>query len=260
MSTQDHGGGRPGPPIAGDPHSFPSDAELARTLAAAQRRATLCTLTAKGYPYGSAVSYAVDGDGAPLVLISELAEHTINARADNRVSLLVSDNVPEGTDPLAVARMTLVGRLQRLAEPGAARDRYLERHPQARFYADFTDFAFWHLEVEECRYVGGFGHMSWVDAAAYAAAEVDPLGPVAAGIVAHMNDDHAEANLAYARVLARLDDATAATMVGVDRYGVTLQVDTPSGPRLARVAFAEALTSAEQARPAIIALLDRTRF
>ena len=64
MSAQDHGGGRPGPPIAGDPHSFPTDAELARTLVAAQRRATLCTLTAKGYPYGSAVSHAVDEQGA----------------------------------------------------------------------------------------------------------------------------------------------------------------------------------------------------
>ncbi|MEM7287708.1 MAG: pyridoxamine 5'-phosphate oxidase family protein, partial [Actinomycetota bacterium] len=73
MSTRptSHGGGEAGPPIAGDPSTFPSDAELSRTLVAANRIASLSTLTAEGYPYGSVVSYAADDDGAPVVLISE---------------------------------------------------------------------------------------------------------------------------------------------------------------------------------------------
>lgn len=251
----EHGGGEAGPPIAGDPGSFPSDAELARTLAARRQRATLCTLTAAGYPYGSAVSYVADAEGQPLVLLSEMAEHTVNARGDSRASVLISDETVDAADPLAAARMTLVGRLCHLTEPGPARDAYLERHPYARYYADFTDFGFWRLEVESCRYVGGFGHMSWVDRGAYLAATVDPLAEAAAGVTAHMNEDHAGANLAYARVLAGLSEATAATMVGIDRYGITLQVATPPGPRLARVRFPEPLTSADEARPAVIALL-----
>jgi len=257
--SRDHGGGRPGPPIAGQPDSFPTDAELARTLAARRARATLGTLTAKGYPYGSAVSYVADDTGAPVVLISEMAEHTINARGDERASLLVSDETPDADDPLAASRMTLVGRLRLRPEPGALRDLYLERHPYARYYADFSDFGFWRLEVEEIRYVGGFGHMSWVTQDDYRAASVDPLWSVAAGVVAHMNDDHGEANLAYVRVLAGLSDATGATMVGIDRYGVTVQAVTPSGPRLARIAFPQALTSADQARPAVIDLLATAR-
>ena len=72
----EHGGGGPGPAIAGDPRSFPTDAELARTLTAGQRRATLCTLTADGYPYGSVVDYAVDATGALLLLISQLLPST----------------------------------------------------------------------------------------------------------------------------------------------------------------------------------------
>ena len=75
-------GGGPPPPIAGDAASFPSDAELARTLAASAGRATLSTLTADGYPFGSIVSIVVNDDGEPLMCISSLAEHTINARRD----------------------------------------------------------------------------------------------------------------------------------------------------------------------------------
>ena len=254
-----HGGGESGPPIAGDPSSFPPDAELARTLAAAQTRATLSTLTADGYPYGSAVSYAVDETGAPILLISDMAEHTVNARGDERASLLVAADTPDGADPLSTARMTLVGRLQLLDDPGARRERYLEVHPYASYYADFTDFGFWRLDVEQCRFVGGFGHMSWVDGPGYADAEVDPVAPAAAGIVEHMNDDHADANMLYATVLAGLADATEARMVGIDRHGVTLRVETPAAPRMARLGFPAPLTSADEARPAVIELLQQAR-
>ena len=255
----EHGGGRRGPAIAGDPQSFPSDAELARTLTAGQRQATLCTLTADGYPYGSVVSYAVDGAGAPLLLISELAEHTVNAHGDERVSMLVAAAAPRDGDPLGSARLTLLGRLRLVEDQAAPRGAYLERHPYAAYYADFSDFSFWRLEVEKCRFVGGFGHMSWVTADAYGAATVDPLAEEAGAIISHMNDDHADANLLYVTALARLDDATDASMVGIDRYGVTLRADTPGGPRLARVALPEPLQRADQARAALIGLLQMAR-
>ncbi len=255
---KEHGGGQAGPPIAGDPSTFPSDAELSRTLVAANRMATISTLTAEGYPYGSVVSYAADDTGQPIVLISEMAEHTVNARGDDRVSLLVVDMTGDG-DPLGNARLTLVGRLELLDEPGELRDRYLEKHPYASYYADFTDFGFWRLNVESVRYVGGFGHMSWQSAADYATADVDPLADAGGPVVEHMNDDHRNANLMYVQVLAGLDDATDAKMVGIDRYGVTLTAETPAGPRMARVPFAEPLTAADQARPAVIELLNDAR-
>ena len=255
----EHGGGGPGPAVAGDPASFPADAELARTLVTGGRQATLCTLTADGYPYGSVVSYAVDDAGSPLLLISELAEHTVNARADDRVSMLVTAATARQGDPLGSARLTLVGRLRRVDDQSLPRDAYLERHPYAATYVDFSDFSFWRLEVEQCRFVGGFGHMSWVTAAAYRAATVDPLAQDAAAIVSHMNEDHAEANLRYVTALAQLADASAATMVGIDRYGVTLRAHTPGGPRLARVPFPEPLQRAEQARATLIQLQQRAR-
>ncbi|WP_419838379.1 HugZ family protein [Candidatus Poriferisodalis sp.] len=253
-----HGGGEAGPPIAGDPSSFPADAELSRTLVAAAKIASLSTLTAEGYPYGSVVSYAADDAGNPVVLISEMAEHTVNARGDDRASMLIVDGAGAG-DPLGKARLTLVGRLEVLDDPGELRDRYLKTHPYSAYYADFTDFSFWRLEVEQCRYVGGFGHMSWVSADAYRGAGVDPLWEAAAGIIEHMNDDHADANLMYAQVQAGLSDATEAAMVGIDRYGLTLRVATPAGPRMARVLFPEPLADADAAQSAVIDLLKVAR-
>jgi hypothetical protein len=46
--------------------------------------------------------------------------------------------------------------------------------------------------------------MSWVDAV-YRAAEADPLVSAAAGIIAHMNEDHSDAQV-LCRHFAGLDD------------------------------------------------------
>lgn len=253
-------GGSSAPPIAGDANSFPSDAELARTLAATTSRATLCTLTADGYPFGSVVSHAVaKRDGAPILLISELAEHTVNVHSDERVSLLVTATTSDDAAPLSIARLTLIGTLGVIDDPSEAKDTYLSTHPYAQHYAEFSDFSFWRLTVEHCRFVGGFGHMSWVDAAAYATAQVDPVADSAAEIITHMNEDHADANLLYVQRLAGLTMATSATMTSVDGYGVTLQATTPDGPRLARVAFPSPLRGADETRGATIELLLRAR-
>ena len=103
----------------------------------------------------------------------------------------------------------------------AALHAYRERHPDA-FYAAFDDFRLYRLDVSSVRYVGGFGRMSWVSADDHATAEPDPLRPHAAGIVEHMNDDHADALVAYCRVFGRRPATERAEMVGVDRYGFTM--------------------------------------
>ena len=109
-----HGGGAPEEPVAGDHSSFPTDAELSRTLVSSCRIASLSTITKTGYPYGSVVSY-VDADGSPVLLISDLAEHTINARSNPKASLLISEAATDD-DPLGNARLTLVGKLQIVEE------------------------------------------------------------------------------------------------------------------------------------------------
>ena len=252
-----HGGGGAGAPIAGDPESFPSDAELARTLVAMHRSATLSTLTSDGFPYGSMVSYATDDQGAPVVLISEMAEHTVNVRGDARVSLLVTDAGGEG-DPLGRARLTLVGTMEEAAADGV-QAHYLEAHPYASGYVAFSDFRFWRLSIASARYVGGFGHMSWITGQAYSAAHVDPVAGGVPAALEHINEDHGDTNLLYVRKLAGLPDATSAEMTGLDRYGVTLRAETPAGPRRARVGFPQPLHAEADIRPAVVSLAAAAR-
>ena len=250
-----------GPTIVGDVSSFPPDAEYARTLVTAQRRGHLATLTADGFPFGSVVSYVDDVCGRPVVCISSMAEHTINARRDQRASLLVAPAVPDGDDPLAAERVTLVGRLVPYGAVAAdVRAQYLAAHPGAAFYVDFPDFSWWFLDPSSVRYVGGFGHMSWVAAEDYAGATPDPIAPSAAAIRTHLDDDHADVLLDYAKAFAGLVDATSARTSGVDRHGVTLWVTTPAGGVTARIAFDAPATSVGDVRAATVSLARRARL
>jgi len=241
----------------------PTHAERCRTLVEQARSATLCTVAREpsGYPYGSLVTVAVDAQGRPLMLLSELAEHTGNLHARAEASVLLTEALGSHDQPLALGRVTLLGRCSKVDanEAPAAREVFLAKQPSASYYVDFKDFAFYRLEPEALRYVGGFGRMSWVTPDDYRSAEPDPLTAAAPGILAHMNDDHAAASLVYARVLAGVGEATAATMTAVDRYGFDLAVTTPSGPRATRVAFDEPVATSDEVRSAMVELVKRAR-
>lgn len=237
----------------------PTHAERARTLVAQVSTGTLCTLAVEpaGHPYGSFVTVAFD-EGTPVFLISSLAEHTRNLRRDPRASLLVAEG--GAADPLANGRVTMLGRCTRLEhDAGRARAAFLAAHPGSAYYADYRDFGFWTLQVDSVRYIGGYGRMSWVSGAEWHAARPDPLAVRAAGIIAHMNEDHAEAMVLYCRAFSRATDITAASMTSIDQYGFEMSAKTPDGPRPIRLAFATPVRSPDEARAALIAMLQDAR-
>jgi putative heme iron utilization protein len=237
----------------------PTHAERARTLVAQVSTGTLCTLALEpeGYPYGSFVTVALD-DGNPVFLISELAEHTKNLDRDHRASLLVAEG--GAADPLANGRVTMLGPCTRVEEDaGRARAAFLAAHPNAAYYADFRDFAFWTLHVRAIRYIGGYGRMSWISQAEWQAAEPDPLASSAAATIAHMNADHADALVLYCRAFSKATDVTFAKMTGVDRYGFEMSAKTVDGPRPVRVAFARPVSAPAEVRAALVAMVKDAR-
>jgi len=236
----------------------PSHAERARTMVAPLSTGTLCTVATEpaGYPYGSFVTVAFER-GHPVFLISELAEHTKNLRVDARASLLLAQGGAD--DPLANGRVTLVGDCTLLEDPEPARAVYLERHPNAAYYVDFKDFNFWRLKVASVRYIGGYGRMSWVGVGDWLAAESDPVAPFAEEIIAHMNQEHADALPLYCRAFSRATEFTTVTMTGIDRYGFEMSAVTPDGPRPIRVAFPVRISTTQEARTALVRMLGDAR-
>jgi len=257
-------GGASGSPVDRPAPPEPDDAERARTLVSVQTRAALSTLglDPPGTPFGSVITFGADSAGRPCFFVSTMAEHTRNLDADPRASVLVVADTPAGADPLASARVTLVGQAGEITDPTertAAREGYLAANPNA-FYVDYGDFRCLRLEVAGVRYVGGFGRMSWVAVAAYAAARPDPLAPVASGIISHMNVDHADALVALAHHHSGRSDLVAASMTAVDRYGFEVVTEVAAGHREAlRIGFGTEQESGDGVRRELIAMLHQVR-
>lgn len=212
-----------------DAEQRPTHAESARSMLVSSDRATLSTLDVEGgYPYGSIAEYLALDDGDAVFFLSDLAEHTANFKEDPRASLFIAPGMAENR-PLALERLTLIGQIEKVDDRDAYREAYLNEHPDAAVYIDFSDFSFWRLKVERLRYIAGFGRMGWVDLDEYRSAEPDPLAEMAGGAIEHMNDDHADALADYARAFTDAEDVVAATMVGLDRFGFDMQVRDSDG-------------------------------
>src|SRR5712692_9384323 len=174
----------------------------ARHLIRGRDHAALATLL-DGRPYVSLVATACDSDANPLLLLSDLAQHTKNLLADWAMALLFEDTAGL-PDPLAGPRLSVLGHAERVDDPRLAA-RFAARHPASTGYAGFADFHLYRVVVERGHLVAGFGRIAWIeaedlrfpaDASALAAAETE--------IVRHMNEDHAEAIALYAeRLLQR---------------------------------------------------------
>ncbi|MFZ0522977.1 MAG: DUF2470 domain-containing protein [Candidatus Acidiferrales bacterium] len=251
----------PSAPTNQPPTPEPTYAERARTLSHLGRVGSLSTLSRKqpGFPFGSVMPYALDGSANPIFLISTMAMHTQNIQADPRASLLITQPDAEG-DPLGASRLTLLGNILTVpaAEVAQARELYLARHSNSKYWVDFEDFAFYRMDVIDVYYVGGFGVMGWVTAAEFYSAEPDPLSDSAAGIIQHMNADHTDALVLLARAFAGID-AQEAAMTSVDRLGFHVRMKTQEGARGARIAFSREVRTPQDARTVLVEMVGHAR-
>jgi putative heme iron utilization protein len=204
--------------------------------------------------------YALDAEGRPIFLISSMAMHTQNLKTDPRASLFIAQTAADG-DPLGAARATLVGQTEPVPEEEVtlAREQYITRHANSRYWVDFPDFAFFRLQPVDVYYVGGFGVMGWVAAEDYRLASPDPLAAAAPDIIAHINADHADAMILLARRHARLE-ATEATMTSVDRLGFHLRLKTAEGMKGARINFPGEVATADQTRKMLVEMVRQARL
>ena len=209
---------------------------------------------AKGWPYGSLVTVACDTDASPILLLSQLSDHTRNLGADGRVSLLF-EAASRRSNPQTGPRVTVMGRVEKTTDQRLAR-RFLARHPDAALYSGFADFGFYRMAVERAHYVGGFAKAVWIKgqdllSEAKAAAA---LAALEQGVLEHMNSDHAEAIELYAGVLLRRR-GKGWKMVGIDAEGADLR----RGALFARLDFEPAVSDSGSCRRALSDLAKRAR-
>lgn len=235
--------------------NIPFDPKAAtKTLLREARSGALATLMAgSGDPYCSLVNVATAADGAPLLLISQLAIHTKNIVADPRVSLMLDER--KAGDPLEGARIMLMGRAAVTGEESDRR-RYLARQPEAEAFAGFKDFAFYRVEPSAVHLVAGFGRIVDLKPGDVLTdiSGTDDLLAAEAGAAAHMNEDHADALRLYATKLLKGPDG-AWRCAGCDPDGLDLQL----GRMALRLPFPERVTSPGALRVTLKKLADEAR-
>jgi putative heme iron utilization protein len=156
-----------------------------------------------GYPFGSIVPFVMDHNGNPIIYISEIALHTRNIKADNKVSLTIFDATQD--DSQANGRATMMGDAE-LADNEENANIYFTLFPQAKAYQKTHDFHFYRINTVRVRYIGGFGKIHWIDAETWLTASAD-WHATSQSMVDHMNKDHQSAMCDilqhYAHVLAK---------------------------------------------------------
>jgi putative heme iron utilization protein len=198
----------------------------ARALVRGAASATLATQR-EGQPFASLVTPAAAPDLTPLLWLSTLSEHTRQLMAEPRCALLFA-GAPAEANPQTTPRVTLTGVAEPVPEAEASplKARWLVRHPYAALYADFADFALWRVRVGGALLVGGFARATRIRAGDLLPdpAAVAAVAAAEAGILDHMNADHAEAVAAIARALpgGRAAEGSPWRMVALDVDGADL--------------------------------------
>lgn len=120
----------------------------------------LASISNDGFPFGSLVSFTMaklDGVLNPVMLMSDLAEHTKNIKADPKVSLMV---MPASDDPQASARVTWIGEVSLADE---LREEYALHIPSGPVLLGMKDFHMYKISLISLRYIAGFGRILWVE-------------------------------------------------------------------------------------------------
>ncbi len=231
-----------------------SGGPLVRRLIRTSRSGVLSTvdLETGGTPYGSLVLTSCTMDANPLLLMSDLARHSRNLATEQRASLIIGNL---GLGSLSQTRATLIGRVM-ASDDEDQKERFLRHHGGARSQMSFGDFNLYRLEIESVHFIAGFGRIETLpaDDVVLLTPDSTDLAEAESEIVAHMNNDHADAVHAYATELADRHGLGWA-MTGIDPEGMDLaRNDTES-----RVDFENLVDGPESARAELVRLAALAR-
>ena len=237
----------------------------ARQFLRSTHNAILSTFSTKfaGYPFGSVAPFVLDHHCQPIILISDIAEHTKNIVANPKVSLVVFE---KGDDLQANARLTLIGEAEKLHKNDAdLMARYCRYLPESAGYLTMHDFNFYRIKIHQARYIAGFGKMGWVSGKELAGEQIvninqqsSEIAQLETSMIEHMNADHANSLLAYCQHFYDVTP-TRVELIGVDCDGFDVEAVLNSKTKsddikMLRFNFETPIFDANSARMAFVAL------
>ncbi|MGH6867320.1 MAG: HugZ family protein, partial [Methylocella sp.] len=166
--------------------------------------------------------------------------------SDPRLSLLLAQT--GAGDPLANPRVTIMGKAESVSDPdrrAALKARFLAKHPQSALYADFGDFSFWRVAMEQAHFNGGFARAGHFKAESLATSldGAEALVAAEAQAVSELNVHRQDALARLATAIAgKPDGRWRAT--GIDPEGIDLACDD----RTARIAFPRPVRTLQEFR------------
>lgn len=156
------------------------------------KTAILSTISKKhdGYPFGSFVTYVTGWDRTVFLYLSDLADHTKNLKKDHKSCITLLKKNKNG-DVQNSVRLTLMGDLEKVPKTinEKCKERFQNIFPESKAYAQMHDFNFYQISVNQARWIGGFGKISWLDPKNWMNAPVEWFDSEKK-MIDHMNDDH----------------------------------------------------------------------
>ena len=165
----------------------------------------------KPFSYSTFVMAAFDYDLSPILLLSNLSEHTTNIKNNSLVSLMICEennlynffpkfknkfpNI-DYEDPMSRPRVTLIGKIKKSSDENH-QTRFLKRHPAARLYSGFGDMNFYKIEIKTAHLIGGFAQVKWFKKIELTNKQCFNYAESEADIISHMNDHHSESIKLY---------------------------------------------------------------
>jgi len=228
----------------------------------------------KEYPFGTLVSYLLNENGEPYMLLANNAVHSRNIGGNAKVALYVQNPATPGQKG---ARVTLVGEIERITDAAELKDCseiYADRFPDLaqpledeRFEKYFSMFK---IRIKDIYYVSGFGVVTnWVSVDDYKKSEADPLAEFSSQLVDEWNKSRSADYQSLVRAFfgeeLGLQEVESPRITFLDRFGFDFRFRFPTvggdkmpryDTREYRVGFRSPAMSKEEAQSAMFKILQ----
>ena len=173
----------------------------------------------KDYPFGSFTTFISSRDRTICFYLSDIAQHTINFKANSKACLTISGN-KTNDDAQNSERLSLMGDIKLLEsnDINYYKNKFHTLFPASKKYADFHGFNFYQLEINSARWIGGFGKIAWLDMKNWVK-KIPEWKGAENSIINHMNNDHLNSIISSLNAQHAVKDNTARMIfITIDGY------------------------------------------